>query len=140
MPAALIISPLAFIIASLLIYWSGFEALWKLGICIVIGYTIIGVSMIFDEQRPRLGRKEWIAASWLPVYIIGMGLISWNGQFSGGAVLAPLNTDRIPFWVDIPVVAAFSLIIFIWAYFASLPKDEILAIIGEQKAPDAEAA
>jgi hypothetical protein len=69
-----------------------------------------------------------------------MGLISWNGQFSGGAVLAPLNTDRIPFWVDIPVVAAFSLIIFIWAYFASLPKDEILAIIGEQKAPDAEAA
>jgi hypothetical protein len=32
------------------------------------------------------------------------------------------------------------LIIFIWAYFASLPKDEILAIIGEQKAPEAEAA
>jgi amino acid transporter len=133
MPAALIVSPLAFIIASLLIYWSGFEALWKLGICIVIGYVIIGVCMIFDKERPRLGRKEVIAAAWLPVYIIGMGLISWNGQFAGGAVLPPLNTNRIPFWVDIPVVAAWSVIIFIWAYFASLPRSEMELIIGEQQ-------
>jgi len=140
MPGALIISPLAFIIASLLIYWSGFEALWKLGICIVIGYTIIGVSMAFDAERPRLGRKEWLAASWLPVYIIGMGLISWNGQFAGGAVLNPLPTGRIPFWVDIPTVAGFAVIIFIWAYFAALPRDEIQAIIGEQASPGDDAA
>jgi len=132
MPFAVIICPLAFIVASLLIYWSGFEALWKLGICIVIGYTIIGVCMFFDEQRPRLGRNEWMAASWLPVYIIGMGLISWNGQFAGGAILPPLPTGRIHFWVDIPVVAAFAVVIYIWAYFASLPKDEMVAIIGEQ--------
>ncbi len=132
MPAAFIISPLAFIVASLLIYWSGFEALWKLGICIVIGYVIIGVCMAFDAERPRLGRKEVVAAAWLPVYIIGMGLISWNGQFSGGATLPPLNTGRIPFWVDIPVVAAWSLIIFAWAYFASLPRDEMELVIGEQ--------
>jgi amino acid transporter len=132
LPAAIVISPLAFIVASLLIYWSGFEALWKLGICIIIGYIIIGVCMAFDSERPRLGRKEVIAAAWLPVYIIGMGLISWNGQFSGGAVLPPLNTDRIPFWVDIPVVAAWAVIIFIWAYFASLPREEMELVIGEQ--------
>ena len=34
----------------------------------------------------RSAYAELIAAAWLPVYIIGMGLISWNGQFSGGAV------------------------------------------------------
>jgi amino acid transporter len=132
MPFAVIVCPLAFIVASLLIYWSGFEALWKLGICIVIGYTIIGVAMMFDEERPRLGRKEVVAASWLPVYIIGMGLISWNGQFSGGAVRAPLPTGRIALWWDIILVAGFALAIYVWAYFAALPRDEILAIIGEQ--------
>jgi len=132
LPAAMIISPLAFIVASLLIYWSGFEALWKLGICIVIGYVIIGVCMAFDAERPRLGRKEVVAAAWLPVYIIGMGLISWNGQFAGGAVKPPLNTDRIPFWVDIPVVAAWAVIIFIWAYFAALPREEMELVIAEQ--------
>jgi amino acid transporter len=140
LPLAFIISPLAFIVASLLIYWSGFEALWKLGICIVIGYVIIGVCMIFDSERPRLGRQEIIAAAWLPVYIIGMGIISWNGQFSGGALLAPLNTDRIPFWVDIPVVAAWSLIIFVWAYFAALPRSEMELIIGEQQSVAADIA
>jgi len=66
------------------------------------------------------------------VYIIGMGLISWNGQFAGGAVKPPLNTDRIPFWVDIPVVAAWAVIIFIWAYFAALPREEMELVIAEQ--------
>jgi amino acid transporter len=134
LPVAAIFCPVAFIVASLLIYWSGWEALWKLGICIVIGYVILGVAMIFDEERPRLGRKELVAASWLPVYIIGMGIISWQGQFSGGAVLAPLNTGRIHLWWDILFVAVFAVAIYIWAYFAALPRDEILAIIGEQTA------
>jgi hypothetical protein len=66
------------------------------------------------------------------VYIIGMGIISWQGQFDGGAKLPPLNTGRIPLWWDIVVVAVFAVAIYIWAYFTSLPKDEILAIIGEQ--------
>src|SRR3984885_906346 len=57
LPAALIISPLAFIVGSLLIYWSGFEALWKLGICIVIGYFLIGLNIAFEKEKPRLGRK-----------------------------------------------------------------------------------
>ena len=90
----------AFIIASLLIYWSGFRCIWKLGICIVIGYVIIGVCMAFDPERPRLGRKEVVAAAWLPVYLIGMGIISWHGQYGGQSSttpLAPTNTDRIPF-------------------------------------------
>jgi amino acid transporter len=132
MPAAIVVAPLAFIVASLLIYWSGFETIWKLGICLVIGYVVIGVAMVFDEQRPKLGQKEWIAAAWLPVYIIGMGIISWQGQFSGGAVAPPVNTGRIALWWDIILVAGFALAIYVWSYFAALPKDEILAIIGEQ--------
>jgi amino acid transporter len=132
LPLAWLIAPLAFIVANLLIYWSGFETVWKLGICCVIGYAAIAIAMIFDSQRPRLGRREWIAASWVPVYLIGMGLISWNGQFTGGATVAPLPTGRIHLWVDIVVVAVFSLVIFFWAYFVALPKEEILNIIGEQ--------
>jgi hypothetical protein len=89
----------------------------------------MGVSSIFEGDPPPL---DWRSAQWLPVYLIGMGLISWNGQFSGGATLAPLNTGRIPFWVDIPTVAGFALIIYVWAYFTSLPKAEMLAIIGDQ--------
>jgi amino acid transporter len=131
MPAATVLGPVAFIVANLLIYWSGFETLWKLGVCIIIGYVLIGICMAFDPQRPPL---ELRSAPWLPVYLIGLGIISWQGQFSGGAVAAPVNTGNIPFWWDMGVVAAFSLIIYYWATYARLPKDEMLALVGQQTA------
>jgi len=51
LPGAAVIAPLAFIIANMLIYWSGLEVIWKLGIVLVIGYLLIGIFMAFDKQR-----------------------------------------------------------------------------------------
>jgi len=131
MPAATVLAPVAFIVANLIIYWSGLEVIWKLGVVLVIGYVIIGVSMMFDSERPPL---DWKSAQWLPVYLIGMGLISWQGQYSGGAVKAPVNTGHIHFWYDMGVVALFSLVIFYWARFTRLPKEEMLNLVGRQSA------
>jgi amino acid transporter len=133
-PAAGVLGPLGFIIANLIIYWSGFEAVWKLGLCIVIGYVLIGLSMAFDKQRPPI---DWKSAQWLPVYLIGMGIISWQGQFSGGAVAAPVNTGHIPFWIDMLVVAAFSVAIYFWAMATRLPTNEMLDLVNRQAAPSA---
>jgi len=132
MPGAQVLAPLAFIFANLIIYWSGFEVIWKLGICIVIGYVVIGICMAFDQDRPPL---DWRSAQWLPVYLIGMGIISWLGQYSGGAKAAPVNTGTIPFWWDMVVVAVFSLIIFYWAMYARLSRDEMLDLVGRQSGP-----
>jgi amino acid transporter len=137
LPAASILSPIAFIVADLLIYWSGFEVVWKLGIVLVIGYVIIGVGMAFDRQRPPL---DWKSAVWLPAWLIGLGIISWQGQYSGGAILSPVNTNNIPFWWDIVIVAAFSLGIYYWAMWTKLPRAEMLELVnrqsGEQELPD----
>jgi amino acid transporter len=136
MPAATVLGPVAFIVANMLIYWSGFETIWKLGIAILIGYVLIGIFMAFDKQRPPIDIRS---ALWLPVYLIGMGIISWQGQFSGGAVAAPVNTGNIPFWWDMLVVAAFSLGIYIWAMWSRLPREEMLELVarqaGEQEPP-----
>jgi amino acid transporter len=129
---AAILAPLGFVIANLIIYWSGFEVIWKLGIVMVIGYVIVGVCMAFDSQRPKLDARAWRAASWLPVYLIGMGIISWLGQYGGGAVLAPVNTNTIPLWWDIVVIAVFSLIIYYWAMYTKLPREEMLELVNAQ--------
>ena len=128
-PGGSIISPLAFVIAGLIMYWSGLEVIWKLGVVLVIGYILIGVSMAFDSQRPPL---DWKSAQWLLPFLIGMGIISWQGQFSGGAVAAPVNTNRIPFWWDMLIVAAFCLVIYYWAMATTLPKEEMLDLINRQ--------
>src|SRR3984893_10026607 len=137
MPYAAILAPVAFIVADLLIYWSGFEVVWKLGIVLVIGYVVIGIFMAFDPQRPPL---DWKSAIWLPAWLIGLGIISWQGQYSGGGTLAPINTNNIPFWWDIVVVAGVSLAIYYWAMYTNMPTAEMLRLVnrqaGEQELPD----
>ncbi len=128
-PVATVLSPLAFVITGLIMYWAGFEVIWKLGIVLVIGYILIGISMAFDKQRPPL---DWKSAQWLPVYLVGMGIISWQGQFG------PNNTNRIPFWWDMAIVAVFCLVIYYWAMATKLPKEEMLDLINRQAEHSAE--
>ena len=128
-PAGTIISPLAFVIAGLIMYWSGFEVIWKLGIVLVIGYVLIGICMAFDPQRPPL---DWKSAQWLPFYLVGMGIISWQGQFG------PKNANHIPFWWDMLIVAGFCLVIYYWAMATCLPREEMLNLINRQAAHSAE--
>jgi amino acid transporter len=135
MPGATVVAPLAFIIANLIIYWSGFEVIWKLGFCVIIGYVIIGIFMAYDKDRPPL---DWKSAQWLPVYLIGMGIISWLGQFSGTSEkhpVPPTNSGLIPFWWDMLVVALFSLAIFYWAMATRLSRKEMLDLVGRQSGP-----
>ena len=129
MPWAGVLNPAAFVVACLLIYWSGFLVVWKLGVVLVIGYILIGISMATDKQRPPL---DWKSAVWLPVWLLGMGIISWQGQYDGGAVAPPVNTGNIPFWWDMLIVAVFGLIIYYWAMATKLPREEMLALAGRQ--------
>lgn len=125
LPGAPVIAPAAFVISSLIIYWSGFETLWKLGVCIVIGYVIIGINLAVDrENRTPI---MWGKSAWIIVYLLGMGLISWTGQFG------PDNTGRLPFWWDMILIAVFSLVIYYWAvHSGSLSREEIEDKIAEQ--------
>jgi amino acid transporter len=132
MPYAAVLAPFAFIVADLLIYWSGFEVVWKLGIVLVLGYVIMGAFMAFDPQRPPL---DWKSAVWLPAWLIGMGIISWQGQYSGSSdthPLPPTNTFNIGFWYDILAVAAFSVVIYFWAMRTKLPREEMLLLVNKQ--------
>jgi amino acid transporter len=131
MPFAQVLAPLSFAIAGLLIYWSDFETVWKLGIVLLIGYVLIGISMAFDPQRPPL---DWKNAIWLPVWLLGLGIISWQGQYGPG------NTNNIPFWWDMVAVIGFCLIIYYWAMWTKLPRQQMLDLVnrqaGEQELPD----
>ena len=67
--------------------------------------------------RPRW---DWKAAQWLLPYLVGMGLIVFLSDFG------PLTHPVFPLWVDIVVVAVFSLVVYFWAIASSSPREEIL--------------
>jgi amino acid transporter len=123
MPGAAVISPIAFIVANLIIYWSGFETLWKLGVAIVIGYLLI---LMHFSDNPYAPKINWRRSTWLGAYLVGMGLISWQGQFG------PENSARLPFWWDMGLVAVFSLVIYYWAMSSCLTREEMEAAIAAQ--------
>ncbi|MBV2151406.1 APC family permease [Kitasatospora sp. SUK 42] len=121
LPGGSVISPLAFAVASLVIYWSGWDILWRLGLAILIGYVLLGGYSAYAVSRgvPHAPRMDFRAGQWLPVYLVGMGLISWQGGFGAGA------RGNLPLWWDIAVVVAFALAVYYWALAIALPAEEI---------------
>jgi amino acid transporter len=121
-PAALVLAPAAFAVANLLILWSGWTTDYKLGIAILIGYAILAANRIF-KLNPTTPVLDLRAASWLPAYLIGMGLIVYLSDFG------PLKNPVFPLWWDMLVAAGFSLVIYFWAMRVALPAEKIQATI-----------
>jgi amino acid transporter len=129
LPGATVLAPLAFVVANLLILWSGWKTDWKLGVAILIGYAILVANQLF-RLNPIQPVFNWRAAQWLPVYLVGMGLIVFLSDFG------PLDNPLFPLWWDMVVVAAFSLLVYYWALAVSLTTQQIEWLIGEVVIPE----
>jgi amino acid transporter len=131
LPAAEILSPLAFAISSLIILWTTWDTDWKLGVAILIGYAILigNRALHLNEHKPML---DWRAASWLPVYLIGLGIIVYISSFG------PLDDPILPFGWDMLVTAVFSFAIYYWAMEVCLTTDKINEMMEEVVLPEEE--
>ncbi len=135
-PAAAFLSPLGFIICSMLIYWSGFVVVWKLGVCLVIGYILIGICHGVRPAAAAAAVEVRAVAAALPDRH-GHHLLAWvssRSRATGGA--PPINTFHIPFWWDILIVAVFSLVIYYWAMYTGLSREETLDLVARQSGQD----
>jgi hypothetical protein len=132
-PAGSVLAPVAFVVANLLILWSGWDTVWRLGVAIGIGYVILAVTRVLhlNSRSPQLDLR---AASWLPFYLVGMGLIVYLSDFG------PMTNPVFPLWWDMVAVAIFSSIIYFWAMAVALPTERIEEMIGEVELPDEEDA
>ena len=121
LPLGDIVAPLSFVVASLIIYWAGWDTLWRLGLAIILGYALLGsyAAYAIVKRLPNAPTLNWKAAQWLPVYLIGLGVISWQGGFGVG------SQGNIPLWVDMGLITVFSLAIYYWARAVALPAEEI---------------
>ena len=136
MAGAAVLSPVAFILANYIIMWSGWATDWRLGVAIVIGYVVIVLNTVgnMNPIKPVWNMK---AASWLPVYLIGLGLITFGSAW--GDLSHPwFGTNAV--WWDLAVTGVFSLVIYFWAMAVALPGEEIQATIDKSFVPDEAAA
>ena len=124
MPAANVLAPLAFVAANLIIYWSSFPTVWKLGVAIVIGFVVFVVFRIVDSVRhgrPAAGQDLQLRSLlWILPWLLGIGVISALGQYDGLSI--------IPEWFDLAAVAAWSLVI----YFVAVNMAMAPELVAEQ--------
>ncbi|MGH3570790.1 MAG: APC family permease [Pseudonocardiaceae bacterium] len=119
-PVAPVVAPLAFIAANEIIYWTSWSTVEKLMLAIAGGYVIFGISYALGRpfERPPLDPRSLV---WILPWFAGLTVISYFGQYGG--------TKLIPEWVDLGVVAAFSLVICYVAVRLSLPSHRVAAAV-----------
>lgn len=111
-PAYKILCVLAFFISNLIVYWTGWQVIWKTLIIIGMGYPFLYYQHRVSSKPINFSFQK---ALWLIPYLFGIGLISYLGDFGGGIHV-------IPFGWDFLVIAIFSVIVFKYAVYCANPK------------------
>jgi len=108
-----IIGPLSFIVASLIVYWSGWSTLsWLLGLQLIL----LVVYLCFYKLVPKDDVsiiQQVKSSSWLIAFYVSMIFLSWAGSFGG--------KNYLPHPVDTLFVALDALVIFYWGRSVGLP-------------------
>jgi amino acid transporter len=111
-----ILAPIGFAAANLIIYWTGFDTIWKIGLGIVAGLVIFAITRASSTTKPPI---DWAGAVWVWPWLIGIVVISYIGRYDSGQGADKAHGKGelflLPAWIDLLVVIAFALAIF---YFA----------------------
>ncbi|HEX4717808.1 MAG TPA: APC family permease [Thermoleophilaceae bacterium] len=112
-PGLALLAPASFVIANLIVLFSGWTTYWKLLAAVGIGFVLLAVS---NATRPREQRTplDWRAGSWMIPWLLGLGVISYLASFDGGK-------STLKFGVDMIVCAVFSLAVYYLALRLRLP-------------------
>jgi hypothetical protein len=141
------VAPAAFVVASEILLFTGWAVVWKLIAAILIGYTLLTLSMLTGANARDLS-LDWRSAVWFWPYLLGMGAISYLSSFDirtpSSIPLLGLDGPRnvLTFGWDVLAVALLSLAVYAFAIRSRLPAERALEYVGdltaEAEAEDAE--
>ncbi len=150
LPLAGVLCPLAFVCASEIVYWAGWQTYSTLMVAVAIGYVLMLISAAF-KLNPRAPKIDWVAGVWIFPYLIGMGVISFFGQFGTGGIIGGVGPFKhfmvggtgfipgdvgIPFWWDLAVVAVLSLVIYYTAMRFRLSEARVDEYVSDLHPPE----
>ncbi|HET8553420.1 MAG TPA: APC family permease [Rhodanobacteraceae bacterium] len=119
LPGVHVLAYLGFLSSNLIVYWSGWDIVWKLMIAVLIGYVVLGVHEgRFHRLTPKL---EWRSGAWVIVWLAGLTLISWLGIYPEEHPAG--NISVLGFGWSIVVLAVFSALVMWMSTALRLPSE-----------------
>ena len=111
---------ISFTLCTLFAYWCGWDILSKLDICLAIGLIILFLHKTFSNRSNNNPDKhiKWNfrESIWVWVYLIGLLIISYSGNYNGHGLLSETLINII--------ILVFCFIIVNLAIWCRLPSDE----------------
>lgn len=123
MPGGDAFALVAFVAAVLVIFWSGWDTLWRLGLVLLLGAAIYLIRI----ARGRIGSLDLAEATWLAPFLVGLGLVSVLGSYDGGAGVLPHPWDTL-------ACAVLAAAVFPFAVRARLSQDKFDRYLAEETA------
>jgi amino acid transporter len=148
LPAANFLAPAGFACASLIVYFSGWETYSTLMVALLLGYGLIGLSFA-GHMNPNQPRMDWNALPWVIAYLVGMGIVSYLGDFGAGGIIGGIgifkhvldhggnDTSEFSLYAWIVVVILYSLAIYYWALRTRLSPEQVDHYVREVYPPPA---
>jgi amino acid transporter len=132
MPMPAILLPASFAFADLLIYWSGWDIIWKLDILLLIGIVLffVGANIRKTDALTKMRHAIWIGP-----WLVGLNVISLAGRYGawapgqkGHAWLSEYH-NGLPDGIDLLVVIVFSVALYYWAVSLVMSQEDVDAAI-----------
>jgi len=144
LPAAGILSPLAFAGAGWVILFSGWQTYSTLVVALLLGYLLFWVSYSL-KLNPKAPAMDWQAAPWIIGWIIGMGVIAYLSDFGPGGIIGGIGifkhildhggNDDLGLVGGLVASAAWSLVIFRVAIACRLPEVDVDRYVADVHPP-----
>jgi len=114
-----IVSMSAFYISSMLLFWCGWEIIWKLSIVITIGFLALLILMKWNKENLSLDAKGFV---WLLFYMLSFGTTSYFGTYGNG-------TGSIKNGYDFAIIAFICFVSIILALKYKLNREKSIVLI-----------
>jgi amino acid transporter len=110
LPLYQVLAPVSFIVASLLIFWSGWTATHILIVAVLIGLVFLA----YYHHKVGLKASDFKYGIWYPVYFIVVLLLSYSSSTTFG------GRNYIPFPYDTVAFIVAMIIFYIWGYYSGI--------------------
>ena len=128
LPYARILSPVAFVGASLIVYWTGWPTVGYIAIILFAGFAVYLAFLAFHHVDNIFTKENIHGGYWVPLLIIALTILSYLGESNFGGI------NLFPFPYDFLVVMVVSLIFYFLSVKSGFRTSEITDMIesGEQ--------
>ena len=113
------VSAIAFMLVGCIVYWAGWQTNWKVFALAIAGGALLMALHYWDDEAGELNLRQSL---WFWLFIDGLGVLSFLGNYGGGMGVLPKYGDLL-------IVSGFSLVVFWIATRDRLPDAETQALL-----------